>query len=133
MNNVTPIESKSQTPSINVDDYVSRAYMMNPETEVILEGTELKSGMVCILEDSIFREDPKRVAEMSREHESFDYAFERLKKNNRWFKIVRFLSSDRNHRGLTKFIVEFEDGVQVSKVYADTYTWIVRKDSIDAE
>lgn len=103
--------------------YVDKFYEMDPETEDLIRGDELRNDMVVVIEDGMLRADT--------EHLRSRYDSERARANNRWCtvsSIRRRYTGDDN--AIVSFIGVYEDGVKKERSFSESYCWIVKKDSM---
>jgi len=104
--------------------FVDRDYVMNPEfDEVLFSGTDLRVGMVVLIEDALMREG------------SFDrssYSEARRREANRWCTVERIEVRPRPEHGsaLVKFLAAYADGTKCLRSYDASYGWLVKKDSV---
>ena len=95
-------------------------YTMDPETEDVIFGDEIKIGMV------VLRQDGKLDLTMA---ERFDELYD-VKIFNRWCTVV---DEVRVSNGLVVFKAQYEDGMKVIRESGEHFGWIVKKDSIPNE
>lgn len=102
-------------------NFVEQFYEMNPDTEDILfDGTELRDGMVVLIENDSSRENLGTVSL------SGGAMLTKALVNNRWCTV----SNIRIENSLVYFIAEYENGIKKKRWTSDTYAWYVKKDSI---
>lgn len=92
-------------------------YTMDPETEDVIFGDEIKIGMV------VLRQDGKLDLTMA---ERYDELYN-VKIFNRWCTVV---DEVRVSNGLVVFKAQYEDGMKVIRESGEHFGWIVKKDSI---
>ncbi len=116
------------------EGYVEGVHVMDPGTEDLLLGRELKVGMVVLLEDVALRDsfhnldkksDPSKfpVFKENVHHTTI----ERFLESSRWAKIVRIDEDSRVHGGQINFIAEYADGTLRGRHYNVGYAWYVKK------
>lgn len=106
--------------NINMFNYfVDKWYTNDPQTEDVIYGDDLKNGMIVLLNRrTIHREDPKNIRN---ENER-----ERLLTQNRYCEVTGL----RRRGDLVQFIGVYPGGTKVDRTYSNSYTWIVRKDTM---
>lgn len=114
--------------------FVDKFYEMDPQFEdLIPEGTQLRDGMIVLLEDSTLRSDPDALLSK--------YDEERMREVNRWCTVSELTVRrrfDRNEMGdvideaspLISFIAIYADGTKKKRTYDASYAWIVKLESI---
>ncbi len=107
--------------------YVTRSFAMNPDTDDLLFGNELTEGMVVLVEDHLFYEDPLI---LNKKNPS-EYAVSRLNEKQRWCRIERFANG--TERDLVSFVGVYADGTKRVRTYNKSYAWFVKKDSIPSD
>jgi hypothetical protein len=122
----------------NAGIYMDKHYAMNPEFDDLLpEGTDLKDGMIVLLEDSMMRGDVDRATRDK-------YEFERVSEVNQWCTVSNIKITQRWERDdmgrvlsegspLVSFIATYPDGVKRKRTYDASYAWLVKKASIPTE
>lgn len=116
--------------------FVSRDYIMNPEDDDLLfDGTELKPGMVVLLESSTMKGSPE---DMNNE-----WSRKRYMENNRWCEVIRVevrerFDHDESGRTvscspLVSFMARYPDGTLAKRQYDASFAWYVKKFSIPTE
>lgn len=99
---------------------VDQHYEMDPATDdLISHGSQLRAGMIVLIEDNSLREDidnwdeknPKEVAEARRK--------------NRWALVSEPFTENR----MVRFVAIYADGVKVFRTYGTEFAWLVKKDS----
>lgn len=104
------------------ETFVPKFYHMNPQTEDLLfDGTELKDGMVVLIEHSDLRGDLDTISI----HPSH---LERALKWNRWTTVSAVVFDEEKDQVL--FIATYEDGTKRKFIADADYAWFVKKDSI---
>lgn len=109
-------------------DFVSKFYRMNPETDDLIPfGDQLVNGMMVLIESNDFRTRADRPLE--------DWELERALVNNRWCEVSNLRISPPRHDNpvLVEFIGVYEDGTKAKRAYSYSYSWYVKKDSIQVE
>lgn len=105
--------------TVNIpEEFVTRQQLMDPQTEDVIRGTDLKQGMIVIVEGTLMRErdipsdiDPYRAA--------------RYKEVNRWCRVT-----DLHIRGdQVSFVGVYSDGVKISRNYNLSWFWVVKNES----
>ena len=99
------------------NDFVPIDYMMDPVTEDLIRGSELKEGMVVLIEDALVREDPKKLDE---ENTSRTNVL-RIWDTSRWCMVTKLIQGD-----VMSFIGVYGDGTKMSRMYSDRYCWFVK-------
>jgi hypothetical protein len=94
---------------------------MQPEFEDLVYGTDLRDGMIVLVEDEMMRGDPSR---------SSDTAL--VLSSNRWCTVSRLQVIDRGfgQSPLVKFIGVYGDGMKRSRTYDSGYGWIIKRESM---
>jgi hypothetical protein len=120
---------------------VPLSYIMDPETDDLLDGSELKNGMIVLIESVSMRENPEgtvRVFGMPTEAliEIPDevkamlkspYSEVRIQETSRWCRVTRLKVYDN----IDSFIGLYADGTKMSRQYHEHYYWLVKKSSIE--
>lgn len=101
-------------------DMVEQYYSMNPTTEDLLRGEDLKEGMVVLMESPFFRQD---LGQMQHTNE-----VRAAQKRNRWCIITRLKIDEE--RGQIWFIGLYADGSKMSRNDNINSGWLVKLDSI---
>jgi hypothetical protein len=112
----------------DIVDFVERHYMFDPETDDLIRGHQLVSGMRVLLESPDFRMDMRNV-------EMFDQGQMRTALvENRWCMVteLQFNKSDEKYEKLS-FIAVYDDGTKFSRRWGLDRFWYVKLDSIPAE
>lgn len=114
---VNPVRNdQPPTVEINLDQFVSKFYRMNPAEEDIIPGRDLRNGMTVLIEDQMAREHVREG--LLRE----DYTRSRALKANRWCLVTKL-----QRRGdILSFVGVYDEGEQISRQYNDAYHWIVK-------
>lgn len=116
--------------------FVERDYVMSPEDDDLLfSGTDLKEGMVVLIESSSMKGGPEDL--------NTTYAKKRYLEANRWCTVLRVeirerVDRDQNGRTipispLVSFLAEYPDGTKTKRSYDASYAWYVKKFSLPAE
>ncbi len=96
-----------------------RHRIMVPEFEDLCYGTDLKNGMIVLIEDSLVKGDP--------EHIDSDYSKMRLMEANRWCEVTNFRIIPRvEDSPLIKFIGLYSDRTKLPRTYDASYCWIMK-------
>ena len=95
-------------------------YVMDPETEDLVYGDELREGDIVLIESGLIRLSiPKNWADV---HE-----YDRLKtlENSRWCVITKLRrpTGYEDHNTILNFIGVYEDGTKMSRSFSGTYAW----------
>jgi hypothetical protein len=100
--------------------FTPRHVLMDPEFEDLMYGTDLKDGMIVLIEDALIKGDPENMTN--------DYDKARCLEANRWCTVSRFQSIPRGlDSPLIKFIGVYADGTKIPRTYDSSYCWIVKK------
>jgi hypothetical protein len=111
--------------------YVDRFYEMDPEFDDLIFGTELRDGMVVLIEDSLLRGDPER-AFRGDTPLGEKYEIARCREANRWCTVTRLSLAPRaGYEPLVRFIGEYADGTKAIRQYSSDYAWLVKRASLD--
>jgi len=113
-----------ETPAPLSSQFVPMHYQMDPTTDDLLaNGRLLRNGMVVLVEDSIIRQDVRRldVEEVS------PYDLERALEANRWATVTEI---EFRYDDLVKFVAVYEDGSKKIRRYNVSYGWLVKLDSL---
>lgn len=124
--------------------FVDQHYLMDPATEdLITKGSKLKNGMRVLIEGSaLLRENIDVPLD--------GYSRQRALENNRWCVVsdleIQERWDDGNDWGygnfggrrraprkvdpLISFVGVYDDGTKIKRSYADSYAWLVKKDSL---
>lgn len=117
--------------------FVARDYVMNPEDDILLfDGTELKPGMVVLLESDHQKGDQKDLENA--------WSKKRYLESNRWCEVLRVQVQRRpeyDEHGqylfegspLVHFTAQYPDGVVAKRTYDASFAWIVKKISMPTE
>ena len=116
--------------------FVSRDYVMNPEDDDLLfDGTELKPGMIVLLESSLMKASETDAAN--------EWGRKRYLEANRWCEVIRVNIRPRFDRDeydtvvsmspLIEFMARYPDGTLAKRTYDASYAWYVKKFSIPTE
>lgn len=98
---------------------VPRDYVMNPETEDLVYGDELRDGDIVLIEAGLVRKSlPKNWAEVR------DYERIQALENSRWCVITKLRRSPvYDHNVILNFIGVYEDGTKMSRTFSESYAW----------
>lgn len=99
------------------NDFAPIDYMMDPVTEDLIRGSDLKEGMVVLIEDHLAREDPKRLSSENLYHSTAV----RIWETSRWCMVTKLQQGD-----VMSFIGVYGDGTKMSRMYSDRYCWFVK-------
>lgn len=118
------------TPEVETEQFVSKYYEMDPETDDLLfDGTKLKNEMrVLIASPSLRHETVQRVMT--------DRALYDLRGDNRWCFVSEIEVTPRQsyqNEGTVSFVALYDDGTKRKRVFSLSHAWIVKKDSIPAD
>jgi len=102
--------------------FASKNFIMDPATDDMIYGSELEEGMIVLMGDSLIREDPAQFFQTPEEERS-EYTENRLRQSARWCRVTKL----RYHGHIVQFIGVYEDGTKVSRSYANSYAWYVKK------
>lgn len=103
-------------------EYTGRFVEMDPATDDLVIGYDLKEGMIVILESSHGRTDPGKTEKTS-------YDEEMLRVQNRWCR-VDHLRTDYQNDAIHQFVGVYGDGTKHSRTYNKQWYWIVKKSSL---
>lgn len=99
-----------------------RNFTMDPRTEDLIRGSELKEGMIVLFEDSLGKDSLALVPE---EDIALEYYNQRITINQHWCKVTKLQGGQ-----IISFIGVYADGVKHSRTYNKNWVWIVKKDSM---
>lgn len=114
--------------------FVDKHFVMDPRfDDLLFDGTELREGMIVLIEDSLMR------ATVPVDEDSWDY--DRALECNRWCTVGRIKITPRYGRNemgdavgesspLVSFIAIYPDGTKRKRQYDASYSWIVKKDTM---
>lgn len=108
------------------ESFEHRIFQMNPQTDDLIRGAELKEGMVVLIEDTSVRADPAK--HLEEDHECDIYLCPRILAGALWCRVTRL--ERRRGDELVSFIGEYHDGTKRSRTYNISYCWFVKKGSI---
>ena len=117
------IESEIDTveePVESPEGLVPLYYVMDPKTEDLVYGDELRDGDIVLIESGLVRFSiPKNWAEV-REHERV-----KTLENSRWCVItkLRRTPSYGDHNSILNFIGVYDDGTKMSRSFSESYAW----------
>jgi hypothetical protein len=104
--------------------FVAKNFDMDPETDDIIRGRYLQHGMIVLIEESIMRENPSKHVD-DNPHDCDNYECQRIKETSQWCMV-----SDLSRKGeITSFVGIYSDGVKRSRIYNESYFWLVKKES----
>lgn len=106
-------------------DLVYRGFQMNPSTDDLIFGDELKVGMVVLFEDELLRTDPSR----EQGPNSDGYWTAHILEQSRWCKVEKIRAHSQNDE-IVQFVALYADGTKRKRTYNKSYAWYVKKDSI---
>lgn len=95
-------------------------YVMDPKTEDLVYGDELRDGDVVLIETGLVRFSiPKNWAEV-REYERV-----KILENSRWCVITKLRRTPGygDHNSILNFIGVYEDGTKMSRSFSESYAW----------
>ena len=95
-------------------------YVMDPKTEDVVYGDELRDGDIVLIESGLVRYSiPKNWAEV-REYERV-----KILENSRWCVItkLRRIPSYGGSNSILNFIGVYEDGTKMSRSFSEAYAW----------
>lgn len=112
-------------------EFVDRNAEMNPETDDLIRGRELKEGMVVLIEDSSVREDISHHTGET-DHKCDAHKCRRIKETSRWCRVtsldIRKRMEDRSP--LVSFIAVYSDGTKRLRTYNQSFGWFVKLNSM---
>lgn len=101
--------------------FSERCYQMDPEFEDLLYGSDLKDGMLVLIQDPLIKGDPTQ-------DNSNDYDKHKLLETNRWCEVTQFKIQSRGADSpLITFIGVYSDGTKFPRTYDASYCWFVKK------
>ena len=95
-------------------------YVMNPETEDLVYGDELRDGDIVLIESGIVRYSiPKNWAEVN------EYERVKILENARWCMITKLRRTPGygDSNSTLNFIGVYGDGTKMSRSFSVTYAW----------
>lgn len=104
------------------EGFVPLDFIMNPATDDLIFGYDLKEGMVVLLESLSAREDPKRLEDVN----VHPYTKNRIFENARWCLVTR-ITTMRGAYDVHSFIGLYADGTKMSRTFNRSFAWIVKK------
>jgi hypothetical protein len=107
------------------EDFVPKFYRMNPETDDLVMGSDLKDGMVVLIESSNFR--------LRHDEPMVDWEMDRALENNRWCTVTNLKFSNAFDAPIATFIGVYEDGTKYKRSYGTGYAWYVKKNIVSIE
>lgn len=106
-------------PSEAVDiDFVN-----DPCAEDLIYGSELKEGMVVLIESTVTRESAARLESKSPNERR------RALESARWCRIEK-LRRNHHNGGMVHFIGVYHDGTKMERSYNESYAWYVKKSTM---
>lgn len=110
--------------TVDTTQFVDEYFLMDPATDdLIFDGTNLRNGMVVLLENNSFRTDPSQVGSMDGGDR------DRLYRYNRWAKVSHLvINMDR-----TSFMATYGDGSKRKIDVQTSHAWYVKKDSMPVD
>lgn len=99
------------------NDFVPIDYMMDPVTEDLIRGSDLKEGMVVLIEDPMVRDDP---SDLDKE-DLRPYTIRRIHEASRWCMVTKLEQGQ-----ILSFIGIYGDGTKMHRQYSDRYCWYVK-------
>jgi hypothetical protein len=109
-------------PELNITNYVSKYYEMDPKTEDLIDGRDIKDGMRILIADPIMRENT-----FWTDAEPDAHWLDRAKELNRWCVVSRLEAS---HRGVVSFFAVYDDDTKRKRTYNVSHAWLVKLNSI---
>jgi hypothetical protein len=103
-------------------EHVGKTHKMNPSTEDVLFGGQLRDGMIVLIHDSSFLGEGPESGEWSHPYEE-----ERYLTNNRWCRVTNFLPKLSHDPDIISFIGVYEDGTKQARSYHKSFAWYVKK------
>jgi hypothetical protein len=101
--------------------FAPRYYEQDPEFEDVLYGTDLRDGMIVMLQDTFMRGDPARGT-------TDPFERQKLMSVNRWCTVTALRVHPRAGLGpLVSFMGVYADGMKFPRTYDASYTWIVKR------
>ena len=94
-------------------------YVMDPKTEDVVYGDELRDGDVVLIESGLRYSIPKNWAEVC------EYDRVKILENSRWCVItkLRRLPGYEGSNSVLNFIGVYEDGTKMSRSFSESYAW----------
>lgn len=97
--------------------FVPIDYVMDPTKEDLIHGSELKEGMIVLVEDPMLRDDP---SDLDTEGVR-PYTIRRIHEASRWCMVTKLRPGQ-----ILKFIGVYGDGTKMSRQYSSSYCWLVK-------
>jgi hypothetical protein len=107
-------------------EFVEKYYQMDPaEEDLLFDGTELRDGMIVLIEDDRYREG----GTADRHEKLRGESLKQLNKYNRWAMVEHL----RLVGNVVEFIGVFEDGRKAKFSHEAEVAWYVKNHSIPGE
>ena len=110
--------------------FTPQHYISDPDTETVLfDGSFLKNGMVVMVGSPVLRVNVDTPYPMSPDEMG------RALQYNRWAKVSHlngFAYLPSGHK-MVEFLATYEDGTQMEFHIAQSYSWIVKKSSVEVQ
>lgn len=115
------------TTTVDIPEgYVPVDYAMRPDEDDIIRGFQLEPGMVVLVEEVVFRENPERLDE-----KVDSYTKNRLDITSQWCQVTALDTGRGMGPGnIISFIGIYSDGAKHSRTYSESIFWIVKKESM---
>jgi hypothetical protein len=98
-------------------EYAPLDYLMDPSTDDLIRGDELKEGMVVLIEDVVVRNDPQKLGADG----TSTYDTLRIYETARWCLVTKL------HLGqIISFVGVYGDGTKMSRSYNHSFFWFVK-------
>lgn len=108
-------------------------YIMSPEIDDVIDGSDFIQGMIVLLEDPSMRQNPEpRVRPEGMPEAVFalmdsPYAARRILETSRWCKVTKI----RVYDDIVGFIGLYGDGTKMARSYHQSHYWLVKKSSVN--
>ena len=99
-------------------EFVGIDFQMNPETDDLRRGSDLRDGDIVLVEDLSYR--------YYQEGTDSPYDIVRNNRDCRW-ALVTLFHCDSQDREIISFIGVYADGTKSSRIYAKSICWFVKK------
>lgn len=110
---------------MNSNLLVGKHYIMDPETEDLIYGRELKEGMVVLVESPALRGDSNLLEGHARPEDWWH-----MLRTCRWAEVTKLSIVSGPNETTTFFIAVYSDGTKHTRQYVDNIGWYVKKDSM---
>lgn len=100
------------------EEFVTQTQEMDPQTEDVIRGSELRHGMVVVIEGTLMRE-------ATPDENSHALRVSRFTAQNRWCRVTDLLVQN----DIVSFVGVYSDGVKIPRTYANSWFWVVKNAS----